>query len=320
VYARGYCLLNLLHSMQGNQYLHTAITMGARPGTKPRQHFYDLMFCFHHSINRIMYPSKSTPLSTLGPQTSSNLLIRVTSTNLSRQSLQFITFSYSGAMSLSQPGCPFAPESWKPAMIENTGARPVYAPFDFRAAAHGHQCPLCRTGIADPWHIIHECTHHVMAQQRGALHRAATRYLPVLSTHILHTQSPMAYNDPFSTTALAHTNFTNIHSAMDWTTPTGKSTLYRLLLVLPWPAAAVNDASALHTIALGNQFDVTVAANNHLHRLANSWTLWAASRLKTITLTWKRLVDQQPPIPSPPPIAPSPRHHYQLRRGGPPRI
>jgi hypothetical protein len=70
------------------------------------------------------------------------------------------------------------------------------------------------------------------------------------------------------------------------------SMLYRLLLVIPWPAAAVDDNSALHAKALGHQFDITVAANNRLHGLANSWTLWASRNLATITNVWKILVDK----------------------------
>jgi hypothetical protein len=35
-----------------------------------------------------------------------------------------------------------------------------------------------------------------------------------------------------------------------------------------------------------------VASNNRLHGLANSWALWASRNLKSITTTWKSLVDK----------------------------
>jgi hypothetical protein len=111
----------------------------------------------------------------------------------------------------------------------------------------------------------------------------------VLSKHIYDVQHSL---DPLSIQSTTHHAFNSIQSAMDWTSPTGKSTLYRLLLVLPWPAVAVDDINALHAKALGSQFDATVAANNRLHRLANSWVLWAIKRMKAITMSWKSRVDQ----------------------------
>jgi hypothetical protein len=198
--------------------------------------------------------------------------------------LKFITFSMLGAQALVQSGCPFAPASWKPT---SSG----HSPSEFREAAHGRSCPLCDHPTADPWHIINECTHPTMVHRRQALHSSASVYLPTLSTQIFFTQPEGTRIQILSSPSMAHYVFNSIQSPVDWATPTGKSTLYRLLLVLPWPAAAVDDPSATHALALGHQFDTAVAPNHRLHRLANSWTLWATKQLRAITFTWKRLVD-----------------------------
>ncbi|NBO39788.1 hypothetical protein EBU99_14580, partial [bacterium] len=283
VYARGWCLMDLLDSPALKKCLQNVKTLSSRPGVKPTQHFYDLMFGFTYSLGSIMFPSKSTPLSTLGPLTSANLITRVTSTQVTAECLKFITFSMLGAQALVQSGCPFAPASWKPT---SSG----HSPSEFREAAHGRSCPLCDHPTADPWHIINECTHPTMVHRRQALHSSASVYLPTLSTQIFFTQPEGTRIQILSSPSMAHYVFNSIQSPVDWATPTGKSTLYRLLLVLPWPAAAVDDPSAIHALALGHQFDTAVAPNHRLHRLANSWTLWA-TKLRAITFTWKRLVD-----------------------------
>ena len=131
-----------------------------------------------------------------------------------------------------------------------------------------------------------------MVVTRGAIHGAATQYLPTLSRYILRAQPHHVQNNPHSSPAQAHNALIDIPHPIRWDTPTGMSMLYRLLLVVPWPSAAVDDNNALHAKALGCQFDITVVTNNRLHGLANSWTLWAARNLKYITSTWKSLVDQ----------------------------
>ena len=60
-----------------------------------------------------------------------------------------------------------------------------------------------------------------------------------LSTQIFFTQPEGTRIQILSSPSMAHYVFNSIQSPVDWATPTGKSTLYRLLLVLPWPAAAV---------------------------------------------------------------------------------
>ena len=239
-----------------------------------------------------MFPSKFTHLSTLGPQTSSNLLIRVTSTDLTTTASKYLTFARLGAISLSLPGCPYAPTLWKPAIYQEAGAHPTYAPLDFSAAAHGRPCPLCNHPHTDLWHIIHECPHPTMVITRRAVHDAATQYLPTLSHHVLRAQPHHVQSNPHSAPSQAYNALIDLPHPCRWDTPTGRSMLYRLLLVVPWPAAAVDENSALHAKALGHQFDITVVTNNRLHGLANSWTLWAARNLKSITSIWKSLVDK----------------------------
>lgn len=292
VYARGFCFLHLLNSRQLKGCTQLNTTMSSRPAPTPIQHFYDVNFCFAHSAQGIMFPSKSTHLSTLGPYTSSNLLVRVSTPDLTTTAVKHLTFARLGALSLSLPGCPYAPARWKPTITNSSGKTPTYGPIDFRAAAHGKPCPLCTHPHTDVWHIIHECPHPAVVKARGALHGAATQYLTTLSRQILHAQPQYVYNNPHSALVQAHNALSDIPTPPRWDTPTGKSMLYRLLLVIPWPAAAVDDNGALHAKALGHQFDITVAANNRLHGLANSWTLWASRNLASIISAWRIMVDK----------------------------
>jgi len=88
-----------------------------------------------YSLKSIMFPSKSTPLSTLGPLTSANRITRVTSTQVTAEDLRLITFSLLGAQTLVQSGCPFASASCK---LTPYG----HSPSEFTEAAHGRSCPL----------------------------------------------------------------------------------------------------------------------------------------------------------------------------------
>ena len=83
-------------------------------------------------------------------------------------------------------------------------------------------------------------------------------------------------------------------AAPDWTTPTGRNFLFRLVMALPWPAAAVDDPTAAHCRALGYLMDNTIVRNSRRHRLANSWVLWGAKALRRMLTTWSAAVYAEP--------------------------
>ena len=72
------------------------------------------------------------------------------------------------------------------------------------------------------------------------------------------------------------------HSPKVQCSPSGQALLFRLVMVLPWPAACVNDPQARRALALGTMMDLTVVRNNRLHPIADSWVPWGAKRLMSI--------------------------------------
>jgi hypothetical protein len=120
---------------------------------------------------------------------------------------------------------------------------------------------------------------------RGALRASAATYIPVLAEHIL---SASAEPHPAAEDAC---NRLKTASPPDWDTPSGKSLLHRLVLVLPWPETCVDDAAAGHCLLLGRAMDHTVARNSSLHKISNSWVTWGGKSLSTICSVWATAVD-----------------------------
>ena len=163
----------------------------------------------------------------------------------------------------------------------------------FRTAARGSPCPFCPGSTACAYHILTECTHPPVAAARLTLSTAAAAYLPTLATHIV---GALGDDDDIPLSVQVAHSFLQRSSVAppDWSTPTGKNFLFRLALVLPWPAAAVDDPTAAHCRALGHLMDSIVVRNSRRHRLANSWVLWGAKALRRMLTVWAGAVDALP--------------------------
>ena len=64
------------------------------------------------------------------------------------------------------------------------------------------------------------------------------------------------------------------------------------MTVAPWPARSVDAAGEDAARMLGEVFDGTVAANEALRPIANSWVAWGAKATIRTCQTWAACVDK----------------------------
>ena len=77
-------------------------------------------------------------------------------------------------------------------------------------------------------------------------------------------------------------------------------------MALPWPAAAVDDPSAVHIRAMGTLLDNTIVRSSKRHGTANAWVGWGGKRLYNIVRLWASEVDAHYAVHKlPPPLPPS---------------
>ena len=244
----------------------------------PAQVHYDLSFGLQHYAAGASFPSRSIPLScniNMGP----SLTARVT-TQLHPDNLLAIRSARLGASALHYR--PLAPPSWVV-----TGER---SEVHFRAVARGTPCPLCRDAVADPRHILCECTHPTACAARALTRDKASTYLPTLASHIFH-----ATPHPSQELKDAYSDFLALPSRPDWSTPSGKTLLHRLVLALPWPEVCVDDPTAAHARLLGKLMDLTTVRNSRLHPIANSWVAWGSKALLRACAAWSEAVESAAP-------------------------
>ena len=253
---------------------HSVVDFSQAPAPgPPTQHAYDLNFGFFYALAGAQHPSRSTPISCCINMGSGNLLARTT-TAISKPILTGLYMARQGAVALSYP--PLAPASW---------LNDSRTPEQHSLCRRGLPCPVCPDAIADPRHIICDCTHPAVVAARATLRASAASYIPVLAEHLLQASAephPAAENACLMLETAA---------PPDWDTPSGKSLLHRLVLVLPWPEECVDDASAAHCLLLGRAMDLTVARSSSLHKIANSWVAWGGKSLSTICSVWASAVD-----------------------------
>jgi hypothetical protein len=204
---------------------------------------------------------------------SGNFIARTT-TAISKPILTGLYMARQGAVALSYP--PLAPARW---------TNPNRTPEQHSLCRRGLTCPFCPDAIADPRHIICDCAHPAVVEARDALRASAATYIPVLAEHILSASS-----EPHPAAEDA-CNRLKTASPPDWDTPSSKTLLHRLVLVLPWPETCVDDATASHCLLLGRAMDHTVARNSSLHKIANSWVTWGGKSLSAICSVWATAVD-----------------------------
>jgi len=189
-----------------------------------------------------------------------------------------------GAYALHIP--PLAPKTWT--VSEQSGGDAM------RDASRGQRCPFClptpASPVADIMHVLCECTHPAVAAARAVLQRAAADFVCRLAERVATAQrgfSPALELEVADALAALRVALP-LH---DWNTPSGASLLYRLLLVLPFPAACVDDAAAGVARALGRAFDATIVPVFRRHALFDSWGAWAIPSLRRMVAVWADAVD-----------------------------
>ena len=226
---------------------------------RPRLHatakewYWDLSFGHAYAAAAAAHPARQVSLSSFAAGACGNLCARTT----------FPLSGRGGAcikalMSARLGGCslyyePLGPASWAPS---GDAALPANYYHDI---ARGSQCPLCKGPTADPFHIVCECPHPAVAAERARLCSSAVQYVPVLAGHI-YSANPVPQSRDLDTAV----NVARRAAPPDWRSPQGRSLLFRLVMVLPWPAASVVDGDPLAT-ALGSLMDLTIVRNNRLH-------------------------------------------------------
>jgi hypothetical protein len=286
VYARQVVTLNLMRDAARDKVTSTVTHLSHTPALSagPKQHYHDLLLGYHHALTGLATPAKATPISTIAPGGSGVLIPQLTRATDSRLLLALRSHRL-GPCALHY--C-YGPQKWRVKQGPKTDEM-------FRTAARGTPCPFCPGSTACAYHTLTECTHPPVVAARLTLSIAATAYLPTLSTHIVNAYSgDDSTHIPLPIQVAHHILQRSPVSPPDWSSPTGKNFLFRLVLVLPWPEAAVDDPTATHCRALGYLMDSTIVRNSRRHRLANSWVLWGAKALKRMLTVWADAVDALP--------------------------
>ena len=189
-----------------------------------------------------------------------------------------------GALGLHLP--PFAPTTW--AVSESSGKDAM------RDASNGQACPFCEptaeSPVADFWHVLCECKHPPVVGARTKLQHEAASFMERLCTRLDSAQRGYSLD----LAVQLHAARVELHDALathDWDTPSGASLLYRLALVLPFPAACVDDPAARAARALGSAMDATVVPVVRRHSVFDYWGGWAIPALMDITAVWAGAVD-----------------------------
>jgi hypothetical protein len=88
-----------------------------------------------------------------------------------------------------------------------------------------------------------------------------------------------------------------MNATVDWDTPLGMFLLFRLCLVLPFPASVV-PANDWHNdnlvLQLGRVFDSIIVRAHALRPIANSWVLWGGNEYLDLLKIWACEVDKNP--------------------------
>jgi hypothetical protein len=246
---------------------------------------------------------RATPLSHCGAGGGGALACRV-SAHVPLDVVRAVIAAWEGPMALGY--APLGPGAWR-----LQGTMPTK---ELRhEVAHGMLCPLCKGGVASPRHVLVECTgargELDMVAERAKL-RDVARRIAIKLQRLMHA----AQGGEEGT--LAHLPVRGI----DWTSPTGRNMLFRLLIVAPWPEAAVDDPAAGVARGLGAMFDATLVPNDRLRPIANAWVSWAGVTVLRVCQKWSKEVDAELGFEGPPAGGPAAAKKGERRKkGGRPR-
>jgi len=291
IYAMLHAHQELMDKAQKGGLTCHVTTMSHKPDVTrgPSQFYHDLCLGHEYTLSGLATPARATPMSTIA-QGAAGVLLPSTTHYINADHQHALIYGRLGTRQLfHHPG----PEVWRLGDAKSKEA--------MQLVNKGLQCPFCPE-VACAYHIINECKHPHLAAAQAALRASATDFLPTLATIICQASDGAPARSPELDPALD--TLTTSPLPPDWTTPTGQNALFRLTMVLPWPAAAVDDPSAVHIRAMGTLLDHTIVRSSKRHGVANAWVGWGGKRLYNIVRLWASEVDAHyaahelpPPLP-----------------------
>jgi hypothetical protein len=299
-YARACALADLRRRLRADGVV-LAHPSTARPthSAKAKQAVADAFLGFSSDAAALGAAGAATPLSACGPGCSGALLRLVSRRALNSGEcpvISTIARSRLGATSLTIKPC--APAAWLLDPDDKFFNVSTIESDDYAEAARGHACPLCSSAhSADPWHLLNECTH-------PAVLAAATRCRARLDAHVavlakLVREAHGGGGDPLLGPAVraAHADVSAAAQRFDWASDEAPFLVFRLVLVLPFPAAVCGDAARGRslTASLGRLFDAVCVRDSNLRALANYWADWGGRAYKLVASAWRDAVDGLPP-------------------------
>ena len=245
----------------------TGLSQRPPAGEGPAQQCHALALSYLHYSNDFLGTLPFTSMSYRGPG-GGGCPLPLTTALLSEAQRGALAFIRLGAVALS--ASPLGVPAWR---ITSTGkgARKNFSdPETWRLAKRGRPCPLCVGATADPFHVIHECTHPDVVAARDVARAKTLRYVPVLLEKMEKAaDSAGRFSQPPPAGGWrAPPNLLEAHS---WESTTSGNFLLRLLAAAPWPAAAVDSEDAPLACHLGRCFDAARLSNTNLHTVYNSW-------------------------------------------------
>jgi hypothetical protein len=129
-----------------------------------------------------------------------------------------------------------------------------------------------------PFHLLCECTNVVILKTRGQLQAAAPLFIATLCESLA---KECGTDNEEVQAAAASAISTVTAEGIDWSSTDGKHVLYRMVLAVPFPAAAITAASPAAgllpiSLTLGTLFDSIVVPKQKLRKPCNTWALWAS--------------------------------------------
>ena len=165
-------------------------------------------------------------------------------------------------------------------------------------------CPNCDDPVADPYHVLVQCSHPAVAYTRKKILEGIPAFLEQL---VLQAMLPrpllqrLTMREQFHEIARRQGIATDVRSLAeitDWQSPDGRFSLFHLLAVATWPWRAVVQEELRLSRALAGVFRACEVKNHHSRPLANYWVNWAGRSIFAIFCSWNDVAALRvPPIP-----------------------
>ena len=283
-----------------------------------------------------------TPLSATAPNCSGWLLAKLTDAAFSARALPLLFALRDGRLALyHRPAAPallVCPDE-RGRRVSNPGSTALVDGVSrWRSSANTSRditCWLCdRDALLGPHHVLCVCTHPAVMAARTTMLATLPLHAAALARHLAAAQlrwrrdtgdnvdgegvpRPPPASHPFSAPSLD--SLAALLRAVDWTSPDATFSLLRLLLLVPWPAAAVRETpagtSCTLSRSLGAIFDSTMTPHRYTRPAVKTWAAWAYDYTHSIVQAWADAVDERGYVegvagiphraPPPPPATPT---------------